>query len=159
MSSTTDGDVAPTFEATLANGDVESFSLDNALGDGPVVLAFFPGAFTPPCSNEMVALEEHLDQFEEAGATVFGVSADSAFSLNAFRDEQDLSFDLISDMNRAAIDSYDVEIDIGELGLMGVSNRAVFILDEDGTVVYSWEADEPTTEPEYNELVEAAHSA
>ncbi|ERG95253.1 redoxin domain-containing protein [Haloquadratum walsbyi] len=148
-------DPAPTFEATVANGDVESFALDDVLGDGPVVLAFFPGAFTPPCSNEMVALEEHLSEFEEAGATVYGVSADSAFSLNAFRDEHDLSFNLVSDMDRNAIDAYDTKTDIGDLGLLGVSNRAVFILDEDGTVSYAWEADEPTTEPDYDELVAA----
>lgn len=152
-------ETAPSFEATIANGDVESFALDDALGDGPVVLAFFPGAFTPPCSNEMVALEEHLSEFEEAGATVYGISADSAFSLNAFREEHDLSFDLVSDMGREAIDAYDTEIDLGDLGLLGVSNRAVFILDEEGTVSYTWEADDPTTEPDYDELVGAVKDA
>jgi peroxiredoxin len=122
-------------------------------------LAFFPGAFTPPCSNEMVALEDHLDRFEDAGATVFGVSADSPFSQGAFREEYDLSFDLVSDMSGEAIRAYDLEMDIPDLGLYGIANRAVFVLDADGTVTYSWVADDPTNEPDYDALVDAAQSS
>jgi peroxiredoxin len=153
------GDSAPTFSATVANGEVEAFDLSDELGDGPVVLAFFPGAFTPPCSNEMVALQEHLDDFESAGAKVIGVSADSAFSLNAFRDEHGLGFPLVSDMDREAIEAYGLRIDIEELGLLGVSNRAVFVLNENGEVSYEWVADDPTTEPDYEELLSAVQDA
>jgi peroxiredoxin len=153
------GDSAPRFDATLANGDVEAFDLADHLGDGPLVLAFFPGAFTPPCSNEMVALQDHLDRFEAAGATVLGVSADSAFSLNAFRDEHDLEFDLVSDTGRGAIEEYDLLIDVESIGLHGVANRAVFVLDDEGTVTYAWTADEPSTEPDYEELLDAVEAA
>ncbi|PSQ20725.1 peroxiredoxin [Halobacteriales archaeon QS_9_67_17] len=113
------GDTAPTFDATVANGDV----------------------------------------FEDAGATVLGLSADSAFSLNAFRDEHDLSFDLVSDMDGDAIDAYGLEIDIGDLGLFGVANRAVFVIDDGGEVTYTWTTDDPTNEPDYEELVEAVEAA
>ncbi|MBX0287600.1 redoxin domain-containing protein [Haloarcula salinisoli] len=153
------GDSAPDISATLANGEVEAFELSDHLGDGPVVLAFFPGAFTPPCSNEMVALQEHLGDFEAAGATILGVSADSAFSQNAFREEHGLDFALVSDMDRNAIEDYGVRIDIGDLGLMGVANRSVFVIDDDGEITYSWVADDPTNEPDYEELLEAAESA
>jgi peroxiredoxin len=153
------GDTAPTFTATVGDSDHEPFDLDEHLGDGPVVLAFFPGAFTPPCSNEMVALDDHAEDFDAAGATVFGVSADSPFAQGAFADEYDLGFDLVSDMGRAAIDAYDIEIDIEALGLHGVANRAVFVLNDDGTVVYAWEADEPATEPPYDDLLDAVRSA
>jgi peroxiredoxin len=153
------GDAAPDISATVGTSDHEPFELADQLGDGPVVLAFFPGAFTPPCSNEMVALEDHLDRFEEAGATVFGVSADSPFSQGAFREEYDLSFDLVSDMSGEAIRAYDLEMDIPDLGLYGIANRAVFVLDDAGDVTYSWVADEPTQEPDYDVLVEAAQSA
>src|SRR6056297_2275604 len=107
-----ESDTAPTFTATLANGDVEAFDLADHLGDGPVVLAFFPGAFTPPCSNEMVALQGHLDEFTGAGATLLGVSADSAFSLNAFREEHGIEFALVSDMGREVIEAYGQRTDI-----------------------------------------------
>ena len=153
------GDSAPDISATIANGEVEAFELSDHLGDGPVVLAFFPGAFTPPCSNEMVALQEHLGDFEAAGAAILGGSADSAFSQNAFREEHGLEFSLVSDMDRNAIDDYGVRIDIGDLGLMGVANRSVFVLDDSGEVVYSWVADDPTNEPDYEELLDAAESA
>jgi peroxiredoxin len=155
----TESDTAPTFTATLANGDVEAFDLDDYLGDGPVVLAFFPGAFTPPCSNEMVALQGHLDEFQAAGATILGVSADSAFSLNAFREEYDIEFDLVSDMDRDTIEAYDLEIDIPDLGLHGVANRAVYVLDEEGTVTYAWTTEDPTVEPDYEELLAAVEAA
>jgi peroxiredoxin len=138
---------------------VEPFDLSDHLGDGPVVLAFFPGAFTPPCSNEMVALQGHHDEMEAAGATLLGVSADSAFSLNAFREEHGLEFDLVSDMGREAIDAYGLEIDIDDLGLHGVANRAVFVLDESGTVTYVWTTDDPTNEPDYEALLEAVEAA
>ncbi|GAB3685053.1 peroxiredoxin [Salinarchaeum chitinilyticum] len=153
------GDQAPTFTATIGTSDHEPFDLDDHLGDGPVVLAFFPGAFTPPCTNEMVALQEHLEGFQDAGATIFGVSADSPFSQGAFREEHGLEFDLVSDMAREAIGAYDVEIDIGDLGLHGVANRSVFVVDEDGTIAYAWEADDPTNEPDYDELLDAVASA
>ena len=153
------GDSAPDISATVANGEVESFELSDHFGDGPVVLAFFPGAFTPPCSNEMVALQEHLADFEAAGATILGVSADSAFSQNAFREEHGLEFSLVSDMDRDAIEDYGVRIDIGDLGLMGVANRSVFVVDDGGEVVYSWVADDPTNEPDYEELLDAVESA
>ena len=152
------GDTAPTFSATIGTSDHEPFELDEHLGDGPVVLAFFPGAFTPPCTNEMVALQDHRDEFQDAGATLLGVSADSAFSLGAFREEHDIAFDLVSDMNREAIQAYDLEIDIEELGLYGIANRAVYVLDEDGTVIYDWVADDPTNEPEYDAILDAVES-
>jgi len=153
------GDAAPTFTATVGTSDHEPFDLDEEIGDGPVVLAFFPGAFTPPCTNEMVAFQEHADAFADAGATLFGVSADSPFSQGAFREEHGIEFDLVSDMAGDAIRAYDLEIDIADLGLHGIANRAVFVIDDDGAVVYDWVADDPTNEPEYETVLDAAESA
>ena len=151
----TEGDTAPTFTATLGTSDHEPFDLAEHLGDGPVVLAFFPGAFTPPCTNEMVAFEERREHLEDAGGSLFGISADSAFSQGAFREEYGIEFDLVSDMAGDAIRAYDLEIDIPELGLFGIANRAVFVLDEEGTVVYEWVADDPTNEPDYRAVLDA----
>ncbi|WP_248515129.1 redoxin domain-containing protein [Salinarchaeum laminariae] len=153
------GDTAPTFTATLGTSDHESFDLADHVGDGPVVLAFFPGAFTPPCTNEMVALQEHRDAFQNAGGTLLGISADSPFAQGAFREEHGLEFDLVSDMAREAIDAYDVEIDIEDLGLYSVANRAAFVVDGDGVITYSWVADDPTNEPDYDELLDAIKAA
>jgi len=153
------GDAAPNFTATYRGSEHETFDLDDHVGDSPTVLAFFPGAFTPPCSNEMVALQERLGDLEAAGATLFGVSADSSFTLGAFADEYDLDFDLVSDMAGDAISAYGLSLDLPDLGLYEVANRAVYVIDEDGTVVYDWVADDPTNEPEYDELLTAVESA
>lgn len=153
------GDTAPTFTATLGTSDADSFDLDDHVGDGPILLAFFPGAFTPPCTNEMIALQEYHEEFQEAGATILGVSADSAFSQDAFRDEHDIEFDLVSDMSGEAMREYDIQIDIGELGLHGIANRAVFIVDDAGNVVYDWIAEDPSNEPDYDELLDTVQAA
>ena len=146
------GDDAPTFTATVGTSDHEPFDLDERIGDGPVVLAFFPGAFTPPCTNEMVAFQGRADAFAEAGGTLFGVSADSPFSQGAFREEHGIEFDLVSDMTGDAIRAYDLEIDIAELGLHGIANRAVFVIDEDRPVRYAWVGDEWPEFPPYDEI-------
>ncbi|WP_049981795.1 redoxin domain-containing protein [Halolamina rubra] len=153
------GDPAPVFTATRGTSDHEAFDLDDQLGDGPVVLAFFPGAFTPPCTNEMVALQARIDAFESAGATVFGVSADSPFAQGAFRDEHGIEFDLVSDTAGEAIRAYGLEMDIPDLGLYGIANRAVFVIDDEGAVTYSWVADDPTNEPPYDDVIAAAEGA
>jgi peroxiredoxin len=153
------GESAPRFTATYKGSDHETFELEDHLGDGPVVLAFYPGAFTPPCSNEMVALQEHLDEIEGMGATLFGVSADSSFSQGAFAEEYDLGFDLVSDMAGNAIEAYGLSLDIPDLGLHGVANRAVYVLDDEGVVTYSWVADDPTNEPDYDALLDAIDDA
>jgi peroxiredoxin len=153
------GDTAPTFSATRGTSDHEPFDLEDALGDGPVVLAFFPGAFTPPCTNEMIAFQDHLAEFEDAGATILGVSADSPFSQGAFREEHGIEFGLVSDMGGDAIRAYGLEMDIADLGLHGIANRAVFVVDDDGTITYSWVADDPTNEPDYDEVLDAVEAA
>jgi len=153
------GDTAPDISATVGTSDHESFELAEHLGDGPVVLAFFPGAFTPPCTNEMIAFQEHADDFAAVDATILGISADSPFSLGAFRDEHGIEFDLVSDMGGDAIRAYDLEMEIADLGLHGIANRAVFVLDDEGEVVHSWVADEPTDEPDYEAVLEAATAA
>ncbi|RLM49838.1 redoxin domain-containing protein [Halorubrum sp. Atlit-28R] len=153
------GDDAPAFTATVGTSDHEPFDLDERIGDGPVVLAFFPGAFTPPCTNEMIAFQEHADAFADAGATLFGISADSPFSQGAFREEHGIEFDLVSDMAGDAIRAYGLEIDIADLGLHGIANRAVFVIDDDGQIVYDWVADDPTNEPDYEAVLDAVESA
>ncbi|WP_137283337.1 redoxin domain-containing protein [Halorussus salinisoli] len=153
------GDDAPDFTAPLANGDVEEFTLSENLDDAPVVLAFFPGAFTGVCTTEMATFEEELDQFEDADATVYGVSVDAPFSLNEFRDQEDLSFGLISDSNKEIIDAYDAEMDFADMGYYGVAKRSVFVVDSDGEVTYEWVSDDPGVEPDYEEVREAAEAA
>ena len=150
------GDEAPDFTAPLANGDVAEVSLSDAVADGPVVLAFFPGAFTSVCSHEMETFDERLAEFADADVTVYGVSIDTPFAQNAFREELSLEFDLISDSNRDIVDAYDLAMDFTALGVHNLAKRAVFVVDEDRTVTYTWVSDDPGVEPDYDAVVAAA---
>ncbi|RZV08099.1 peroxiredoxin [Natrinema hispanicum] len=152
----TTGDAAPDFTAPLANGDIEEFTLSERLEeDEPIVLAFFPGAFTSVCTTEMCTFQDRLATFNDLDATVYGVSRDSPFTLNEFRAQNDLEFGLLSDYNKELIDDYDIEMDFADLGVYGVAKRSVFVIDGDGDVAYSWVSDDPGVEPDYDE-VEAA---
>ena len=153
------GDSAPDFTAPLANGDIESLTLSDELGDAPIVLAFFPGAFTGVCTDEMCTFQDRLSGFEDIGATVYGISRDTPFSLNEFRDQNDLSFGLLSDLNKEIIDAYGIEMDFDDLGVYGVAKRSVFVVDADGEITYSWVSDDPGVEPDYDEVREAAAAA
>lgn len=149
------GDVAPDFTAPLATGDIESFTLSENLDEAPLVLAFFPGAFTSVCTHEMNTFEERLDEFEATGASVVGVSIDTPFALNEFREELDLTFGLLSDTNRELVQAYDIAIDSPELGIDDLANRAVFVIEEDGSISYAWVSEDPTNEPDYDAVIGA----
>ena len=154
-----EGDDAPDFTAPLANGDIESFTLSESLDDGPVVLAFFPGAFTSVCSHEMSTFEERIDALADAGGRLYGISVDSPFALNEFRDKLSLSFGLISDADKEIIDEYGIAMDFDALGVHNVAKRAVFVVDDDGTVTYAWVSDDPGVEPDYDAVEEAVADA
>lgn len=153
------GERAPSFTAPVANGDVETFELETAVADGPVVLAFFPGAFTSVCTAEMATLEDRLEAFTERGVSVYGVSIDTPWALNEFRDDLDLSFGLISDSDKEIVERYDVATAFDSVGVSGVAERAVFVIDETRTVTYAWVGENPGKEPDYEAVEDAAVAA
>lgn len=153
------GDTAPDFTAPLANGDIDEFTLSERLDEAPIVLAFFPGAFTEVCTHEMESFQNRLATFADAGAAVYGVSVDSPFSLNEFREQLDLEFGLLSDMNREIVEQYDVSIPFEAFGIDSVADRAIFVVDGDREVAFRWIAENPTYEPDYDEVEQAAVEA
>lgn len=150
------GSTAPDFTAPLANGDVEEFSLSENLSDAPIVLAFFPGAFTSVCTDEMCTFDERLSNFEELNATIYGISVDTPFSLNEFRKQNDLSFGMISDSNKDIIDKYNVRMDFDSMGYYGVAKRSIFVIDSNGKITYDWVSDDPGVEPNYQKIENSA---
>ena len=142
------GDNAPSFAATLVTDDIEPFTLRDHLGDGPVVLAFFPAAFSRTCTDEMRTLRDDLDAFP-AEATVFGVSTDLPHALQAYREEYDLPFGLVADPDHEAIETYDVIESFDRYGVDTIARRSVFVIDAAGTIDYRWLADNPGQEPDY----------
>ena len=155
------GDAAPDVTAPMRtpDGEITEFTLSEATEDGPVVLAFFPGAFTSVCTGEMRTFRDRLDGLVDAGASLYGVSIDSPFALGEFADQNELNFPLVSDTNKEIIDDYGVTMDFADLGVYGVAKRSVFVVDGDGTVTYAWVSDDPGVEPDYDEVEAAAESA
>jgi len=153
------GNEAPDFTAPLANGDVETITLSEVLPEeSPVVLAFFPGAFTRVCSHEMNAFQDRIEEIADRGATLYGISIDTPFALNAFRDDLSLTFPLVSDSNRDIVRAYDVAMDF-DIGVEDLAKRAVFVVDGSGTITYDWVSDDPGVEPDYDEVLAAIESA
>lgn len=154
------GDQAPDFTVPMAGGDayndIEPFTLSEALSDGPVVLAFFPAAFTGGCTEELCTFRDELASFESLDAQVYGVSVDLPPALNIFSMEQELTFPLLSDFDTKLIEEYDVVLE-GLYGLSGVAQRSVFVVDTDGAITYRWvrEGDNP----DFGWLVEQVHEA
>lgn len=146
------GTQAPDF--TLLNQDRQPVQLSDAVKRGPVVLAFFPAAFSRVCTKEMCTFRDAFQQLGNLSATVFGISVDTFFSLKAWANEQQLTFSLLSDFNKEVITKYDVRNE-DLYGLKGVAKRAVFIVDQSGSVRYREVLDDPTKEPNYAQLKEA----
>jgi len=137
-----DGTRIPDFALKLATQDgVQDFTLAAALRQGPVVLAFFPLAFTGVCTRQMCDLRDDLARFEQAGATVYGFSTDSPFANVRFAKEQGLTHGILSDPNREVVEEiWDTQT---VAGVHGVAKRGVLVLDTEGTVVWSWATDDP----------------
>jgi len=152
------GDKAPDFTAPLANGEIESFTLSARHGEAPTVLAFFPGAFTSVCTSEMSTFQDRLGEFTDAGATVYGISIDTPFALNEFREKHGLDFGLLSDSDRSIVEEWGISMDFAELGVPRVAKRSVFVIDGDGIVTYAWVSDDPGVEPKYDEVLDAVRT-
>lgn len=135
---------------TVIEGEVKEHSFD---GSGLNVLLFFPGAFTGPCTTELENFQERLPELRGKGATVMGVSVDTPFSLKEFGHRAGLEFPLVSDHSKQIVENYGVRTDFDEIGFYGVSERAVFIVEE-GEVLWSRVMDDPEELPEVDEVLE-----
>ena len=145
------GDKAPDF--TLKNTSKEEVTLSDYQGK-TVIMAFYPGAFTGVCDKEMCSFQDNLAILNDCNATVLGISVDSPWANAEFARRYNLEFELLSDLDREVVDSYDAGF-VGLGGLDGYvsANRVVIIIDSEGTVQYRWVAENPGVEPDYEEVV------
>ena len=121
-----------------------------------IVLAFYPAAFSGICDQEMCIFEERLDQLNNAQTLVFGISPDSPFANAKFAEVNNISFPLLSDLHLQAARDYGVEFEnFAFIDGYTACNRAVFIIGEDGSVIYEWVAEHPGIEPDYDKVMAA----
>ncbi len=132
------GKPAPDFtcNAVLANGEiVPDFNLAEAIKGKIGLVFFYPLDFTFVCPSELLAVDHRMDKFKELGVEVIGVSIDSHFTHNAWRNTAvenggigQVGYTLAADINHEICRAYDVESD------GGVAFRGAFIIDQDGVV-------------------------
>jgi peroxiredoxin len=124
------GNTAPDF--TLYTHEKEPFQL--SAQRGPVVLLFFPGAFTSACTTELNTVNNDLAAYGDA--TVAGISTDSPFALSAFAEQNGFSFPLLSDHDAEVCAAYGVKYDrdFTPMQLDRIAKRAAFVIDRDGVV-------------------------
>jgi len=145
------GSKAPDF--TLTNQDRQPVTLSEQRGR-PVVLAFFPAAFSSVCQKELCTFRDSIARLGQAKAQVYGISVDTFFTLKAFHDQQKLSFPLLSDFNKQAIREYGV-FNEDMIGLKGIAKRAVFVIDKDGVVRHREVLEDARNEPDYDKVFSA----
>ena len=142
------GSQAPDF--TLMNHERQPVTLSQQRGR-PVVLAFFPAAFSSVCEKELCTFRDSLDRLNRANAQVYGISVDTFFALKAFHDQQRLTFPLLSDFNKDVIRAYGA-FNEDMIGLKGIAKRAVFVLDKDGVVRHREVLQDARNEPNYDDV-------
>ena len=145
------GSKAPDF--TLTNQERQPVTLSEQRGK-PVVLAFFPAAFSSVCQKEMCTFRDSMARLGTANAQVYGISVDTFFTLKAFQDQQKLNFPLLSYFNKQAIRDYGV-FNEDMIGLKGIAKRAVFVIDRDGIIRHREVLEDARNEPNYEKVYEA----
>ena len=145
-----EGDNAPDFSAQASlNGKAFTFSLQSALKKGPVVVYFYPSAYTGGCNIQAHTFAVNQDKFAAAGVTIIGVSLDSIERLNTFSADPEYcagKFPVASDVNGKISKSFDLSIkeipagvkdsrgmDIGH----NITERTTFIIGSDGKIAAS----------------------
>ena len=149
------GDKAPDF--ALYDADKKVRNLSEFLVEGKrTILAFFPGAFTGTCTKEMCTFRDMYDELQHMNAMLVGISVDAPFAQKAFAEKNGLSFPLLCDFERKVIQEYGVVWK----GLSGVdgyvsANRAIFVLDDTGKVLFKWVAEGPGKLPDFEAVKKA----
>jgi peroxiredoxin (alkyl hydroperoxide reductase subunit C) len=133
------GKPAPDFTAgaVLGNGDiVDEFNLASSIKGKKAVIFFYPLDFTFVCPSELIAFDHRIEEFQKRGVEVIGVSIDSVFTHNAWRNTPvneggigAVRYPLVADVKHEICQAYDVEFDAA-----GVAFRGSFLIDEDGVV-------------------------
>jgi peroxiredoxin (alkyl hydroperoxide reductase subunit C) len=142
------GQPAPDF--TLRTADGEAFTRDDLLGQ-TTVLVFYPFAFSSVCTNQLSIYNDLLEDFSERGTTLYGVSCDATYSQRAFKEQLGIDIEQLSDFEPKGATCRA----FGVYHPGGFPQRALVIVDPDGTVRWSHMADSPGDLPGANLIFDA----
>jgi peroxiredoxin len=127
-------------------------------GKRPVVLLFFPVAFSAVCTDEMCTVADNYARWEALEAQVLGISVDSPYANSQFAEQCGASFPILSDFNREVIRAYGV-LNPDFHGLKDVAYRSAFVIDRQGKVAFSWSSEDSSVMPPFEEIHAAVEAA
>ena len=146
------GDTAPNFE--LVDTELKMRTLDEFKGK-KIVLSFIVAASSPVCEVELCTFRDSWDEISNLGAQVIAISNDGPFANKAFAEKNNYNFPLLGDYKSQTIRDYDVLMPhLLHVKDYNAAKRSVFVIDENGTVVYKWVSEDPLKEPNYQEIIE-----
>lgn len=145
------GQSAPDF--SLYDNEKNKITLSELKGHN-VLLLFFPQAFTSVCTKELCGIRDNISAYNNTNAKVFGISVDSVFTLNKFREEQQYNFPLLSDFNKEVSNLYGTIYHDWILDMKGVSKRSAFLIDKEGVVRYAEVLENAGEVPDFNKIQE-----
>jgi glutaredoxin-dependent peroxiredoxin len=132
--------------------------LADRYGGRPVVLLFFPLAFSSTCTDELCRMADDYSAYRELGAEVLGISVDSPYTNVKFAESCNAHFPILSDWHREASSAFGVLLPEVS-GLRDVSDRAAFVIDRGGTIVYAWRGADLDELPDFAAIRAAVEAA
>ncbi len=145
------GQIAPDF--SLYDNEKNKVTLSELKGQN-VLLLFFPQAFTSVCTKELCGIRDNIAAYNNTDAKVFGISVDSVFTLNKFREEQQYNFPLLSDFNKEVSTLYGTIYNDWILDMKGVSKRSAFLIDKEGVIRYAEVLENAGEVPDFGKIQE-----
>lgn len=139
---------APDF--ILKNSEGKDISL-NDFKKRPIVLFFFPLAFSDVCTNEMCSIRDNMKLYNAFDAKVIGISVDSFFALKAFKKAENINFTLLSDFNKKVSTLFDV-LNNDYFGMKGVAKRSSFVIDREGFIQYKEILEDSSNLPDFRSI-------
>src|SRR5712672_923787 len=157
--SLTVGTKAPDFTLSTKTADgPKQVKLSDNFGKKNTLLLFFPMAFTGTCTTEMCEVSAGLNGYTDLNADVYGISGDNPFAQEAWAQKEKITVPLLSDYEHKVAKAYDVMYDSFlpqlNLGMGGVSKRAVFIIDRNGIIQFAESNDDARQLPNF-EMIKA----
>lgn len=146
------GQPAPSF--SLYDTEKNLVQLSDFVGK-PVVILFFPQAFTGTCTAELCATRDDIGTYNNLNAVVLAISVDSVFTLKKFKEDQQFNFSLLSDFNKETSRNYGSIYEDWILGMKGVSKRSAFVIDQQGIIQYAEVLENPGELPQFDAVKQA----
>ncbi len=145
------GQEAPDF--TLPDENRQQVKLSDLRGQ-PVMVVFYPMAFSPVCQGELCSIRDEWGGFEQAGAKVLAISRDSVWTLKAWKEQQGFKYTLLADMKGDVARTYGAWND-----QIGVAERLTVVIDKNGKITYTTRTESLGTARDQMEALEAVKQA